>query len=49
MLILSRPPFPTATVGNYLGAAAFKSKLLKREHIAKTEEFYHKYGGKTGA
>ncbi|EFN57258.1 hypothetical protein CHLNCDRAFT_12433, partial [Chlorella variabilis] len=34
-------------VGNYLGAAAFKSKLLKREHIAKTEEFYTKYGGKT--
>lgn len=48
------PPPPTnniplpATVGNYLGTAAFKSRLLKREHIAKTEEFYDKYGGKTG-
>ncbi|KAL4446851.1 hypothetical protein ABPG77_008095 [Micractinium sp. CCAP 211/92] len=34
-------------IGNYLGTAAFKSRLLKREHIAKTEEFYNKYGGKT--
>ncbi|KAI3434747.1 hypothetical protein D9Q98_002807 [Chlorella vulgaris] len=34
-------------IGNYLGSAAFKSRLLKREHIAKTEEFYAKYGGKT--
>lgn len=34
-------------IGNYLGTAAFKSRLLKREHIAKTEEFYDKYGGKT--
>lgn len=42
------PPNPCAAVGNYLGTAAFKSRLLKREHIAKTEEFYNKYGGKTG-
>ena len=35
-------------MGNHLGAAAFKSRLLKREHIAKTEQFYAKYGGKTG-
>ncbi|PSC73023.1 family membrane [Micractinium conductrix] len=34
-------------IGNYLGAAAFKSRLLKREHLAKTEQFYNKYGGKT--
>ena len=35
-------------VGNYLGTAAFKSRLLKREHITKTEQCYAKYGGKTG-
>lgn len=40
---------PPPAVGNKLGSAALNSKLLKREHIAKTEEFYAKYGGKTGA
>lgn len=35
-------------VGNALGSAALNSRLLKKEHIAKTEEFYSKYGGKTG-
>lgn len=34
-------------IGSYLGTAAFKSRLLKREHVAKTEQFYEKYGGKT--
>jgi membrane-associated protein len=32
--------------GNYFGAKALKTKLLKREYIAKTEQFYQKYGGK---
>lgn len=40
-------PCPPA-VGNALGAAALSSKLIKREHLAKTEQFYEKYGGKTG-
>ncbi|GAB4818246.1 hypothetical protein N2152v2_005292 [Parachlorella kessleri] len=34
-------------VGNYFGSKALESKLIKREYIAKTEEFYTKYGGKT--
>jgi membrane-associated protein len=34
-------------IGNALGSAALSSRLLKKEHIAKTEEFYAKYGGKT--
>lgn len=34
-------------IGNALGSAALNSRLLKKEHIAKTEEFYSKYGGKT--
>lgn len=39
---------PPSPVGNALGSAALNSLLLKKEHIAKTEEFYAKYGGKTG-
>lgn len=39
-----RPP----AVGNALGSAAINSRLIKKEYIAKTEEFYAKYGGKTG-
>ena len=35
-------------VGNYFGSKALESKFIKREYIAKTEEFYTKYGGKTG-
>lgn len=35
-------------VGNYLGTRAIESKLINREYIDKTEEFYKKYGGKTG-
>ncbi len=38
----------SVAVGNYFGSKALESKLIKREYIAKTEEFYTKYGGKTG-
>ena len=35
-------------LGSYFGKRFFaKSKLIKREHVQKTEEFYRKYGGKT--
>lgn len=34
-------------IGNYFGAKALQSKLIKKEYIDKTEEFYKKYGGKT--
>lgn len=35
------------TVGYQLGFWALEKKLLKREYITKTENFYKKYGGKT--
>lgn len=36
-------------IGNYLGPKVFQKnyRLLKREHLEKTEAFYHKHGGKT--
>jgi len=36
-------------IGQYLGPKAFsgKYKLLKKEYLDKTEEFYKKYGGRT--
>ncbi|KAK9813226.1 hypothetical protein WJX72_011017 [[Myrmecia] bisecta] len=34
-------------VGNFLGAKAIESNLIKKAYIDKTEEFYSKYGGKT--
>jgi len=34
-------------IGNYLGSAALKSRLIKPEYISKTKKFYAKYGGKT--
>lgn len=34
-------------IGSYFGSAALKSNLIKPQHIAKTEAFYQKYGGKT--
>lgn len=36
-------------IGQYLGPKAFsgKYKLLKKEYLNKTEEFYKKYGGRT--
>ncbi|KAK9903369.1 hypothetical protein WJX75_003938 [Coccomyxa subellipsoidea] len=34
-------------IGNYLGTKALESNIVKKEYIAKTEEFYRKYGGKT--
>ena len=35
------------TVGKYLGSKAMGSKLVKKEYLEKTEEFYSTYGGKT--
>jgi membrane-associated protein len=40
-------PRKPATVGNYFGAKAMQSRLVKKEYIAKTQEFYDQYGGKT--
>jgi membrane-associated protein len=37
-------------IGHYFGKkiiGSSKNRLIKQEHIAKTEEFYEKYGGKT--
>ncbi|MBM3199479.1 DedA family protein [Candidatus Woesearchaeota archaeon] len=35
-------------IGNYFGEKVFlKSRLVKREHLDRTKEFYNKYGGKT--
>jgi membrane-associated protein len=37
-------------IGRYLGPAVFKreqSRLFKREHLLRTQEFYERYGGKT--
>jgi len=34
-------------IGNFFGARAVDSKLVKKEYIAKTEKFYTEYGGKT--
>src|SRR6476661_1492831 len=36
-------------IGNYFGPKVFQKdyRFLKREYLIKTEEFYHKHGGKT--
>jgi membrane-associated protein len=36
-------------IGNYIGPKAFSGryKLLKKEYLLKTQEFYNKHGGKT--
>jgi membrane-associated protein len=34
-------------IGNFFGARAVDSKLIRKEYIAKTEKFYTEYGGKT--
>lgn len=37
-------------VGRYIGPAVFgreKSRIFKREHLARTQDFYERYGGKT--
>ncbi len=34
-------------IGNFFGARAVDSKLIKKEYITKTEKFYTDYGGKT--
>jgi membrane-associated protein len=34
-------------IGNFFGARAVDSKLIKKEYIVKTERFYTEYGGKT--
>ncbi len=35
-------------IGNYFGERIFtKSRLIKKEHLDKTKEFYRKHGGKT--
>ena len=37
------------SIGNYFGPKVFKRdyRFLKKEYLIKTEEFYHKHGGKT--
>jgi membrane-associated protein len=37
-------------IGRYIGPAVFKrenSRIFKREHLLRTQEFYERYGGKT--
>jgi membrane-associated protein len=37
-------------IGHYIGPAVFKrenSRIFKREHLLRTQEFYERYGGKT--
>jgi membrane-associated protein len=34
-------------VGNYFGAAALRSSVVKKEYIDRTQRFYAEYGGKT--
>jgi len=35
-------------IGNYFGKKiAYGNRFVKKEHLQKTENFYHKYGGKT--
>lgn len=34
-------------MGNYFGAAALQSALVKREYVERTQRFYAEHGGKT--
>lgn len=35
------------SIGKYFGKRALRSRLIKKEYVQKTEQYYDKYGGKT--